>query len=119
MIKLLWRFWLAVPAALGAAVAVAGGAIAAGSAPVSHTNPAPMQLAQITSVSDLTDVQPSDWAFQALQSLVENYGCIQGYPNRTFQGQRPLTRFEFAAGLNACLDVISVLISQSGLIPMI
>lgn len=117
MIKLLWRFWLAVPAALGAAVAVAGGAIAAGSAPVSHTNPAPMQLAQITSVSDLTDVQPSDWAFQALQSLVENYGCIQGYPNRTFQGQRPLTRFEFAAGLNACLDVISVLISQSGVDP--
>lgn len=76
-----------------------------------------MQLAQITSVSDLTDVQPSDWAFQALQSLVENYGCIQGYPNRTFQGQRPLTRFEFAAGLNACLDVISVLISQSGVDP--
>lgn len=117
MIKLLWRFWLAVPAALGAAVAVAGGAIAAGSAPVSHTNPAPMQLAQITSVSDLTDVQPSDWAFQALQSLVENYGCIQGYPNRTFQGQRPLTRFEFAAGLNACLDVLATLIAQSGINP--
>lgn len=75
------------------------------------------QLAQITSVSDLTDVLPSDWAFQALQSLVENYGCIQGYPNRTFQGQRPLTRYEFAAGLNACLDVMAVLISQAGINP--
>nr|WP_052051036.1 carbohydrate porin [Leptolyngbya sp. KIOST-1] len=65
----------------------------------------------------LTDVLPSDWAFQALQSLVENYGCIQGYPDRTFRGQRALTRFEFAAGLNACLDVIATLIAQSGIDP--
>jgi len=76
-----------------------------------------VQLAQITSVSELTDVLPSDWAFQALQSLVENYGCIQGYPDRTFRGQRSMTRFEFAAGLNACLDVMAVLISQAGLDP--
>jgi hypothetical protein len=76
-----------------------------------------VQLAQITSVSELTDVQPSDWAFQALQSLVENYGCIQGYPDSTFRGQRPLTRFEFAAGLNACLDVLATLIAQSGINP--
>lgn len=120
MVKLLWRFWLAVPAALGAAVAVAGGAIAtesASSTPVGHGDPASVQLAQITSVSDLTDVQPSDWAFQALQSLVENYGCIQGYPDRTFRGQRPLTRFEFAAGLNACLDVLATLIAQAGINP--
>ncbi|HIK46064.1 MAG TPA: carbohydrate porin, partial [Leptolyngbyaceae cyanobacterium M65_K2018_010] len=63
-------------------------------------------LAQVTQVSQFTDVLPSDWAYQALSSLVENYGCIQGYPDRTFRGQRSLTRFEFAAGLNACLDVI-------------
>lgn len=36
----------------------------------------PVQLAQITSVSELSDVQPTDWAYQALQSLVEQYGCI-------------------------------------------
>ncbi|MGA7934101.1 MAG: hypothetical protein WCA35_11185, partial [Kovacikia sp.] len=35
---------------------------------------------QVTSVSQLTDVKPTDWAFQALQSLVERYGCIVGYP---------------------------------------
>ncbi|MGG6241052.1 iron uptake porin [Nodosilinea sp. AN01ver1] len=63
-------------------------------------------LAQVTQVSDFSDVQPSDWAFQALSNLVESYGCIQGYPDSTFRGQRSLTRFEFAAGLNACLDVI-------------
>lgn len=52
---------------------------------------------QITSVSQLSDVQPSDWAFQALQSLVERYGCIAGYTNGTFKGNRALSRYEFAA----------------------
>lgn len=63
-------------------------------------------LAQVTRVTDFSDVSPSDWAFQALSNLVETYGCLQGYPDSTFRGQRSLTRFEFAAGLNACLDVI-------------
>ncbi|HBE35455.1 MAG TPA: hypothetical protein DD990_30190, partial [Cyanobacteria bacterium UBA11368] len=70
-------------------------------------------LDQVTSVSQLSDVQPTDWAFQALQSLVERYGCIEGYPDRTYRGQRPLTRYEFAAGLNACLDRISELIAAA------
>jgi hypothetical protein len=66
---------------------------------------------QVTSVSQLTDVKPTDWAFQALQSLVERYGCIVGYPNRTFRGNQALTRYEFAAGLNACMDRINELIA--------
>jgi Carbohydrate-selective porin, OprB family/S-layer homology domain len=63
--------------------------------------------AQVTSVSQLSDVQPTDWAFQALQSLVERYGCIAGYPDGTFKGNRAATRYELAAALNACLDQIS------------
>ena len=66
----------------------------------------PIQLAQVTSVSELSDVQPGDWAYTALQRLVEEYGCLEGYPDRTFRGNRALTRYEFAAGLNACLDVV-------------
>jgi hypothetical protein len=62
---------------------------------------------QVTSVSQLSDVQPTDWAFQALQSLVERYGCIAGYPDSTFKGKRAATRYEMAAALNACLDQIS------------
>ncbi len=62
--------------------------------------------AQVTSVSQLSDVQPTDWAFQALQSLVERYGCIAGYPDGTFRGNRAATRYELAAALNACLDQI-------------
>ncbi len=64
-------------------------------------------IGQVTSVSQLSDVQPTDWAFQALQSLVERYGCIAGYPDGTFRGNRAATRYELAAALNACLDQIS------------
>ncbi|WP_096622354.1 iron uptake porin [Calothrix sp. NIES-3974] len=70
-------------------------------------------LGQVTSVSQFSDVQPTDWAFQALQSLVERYGCIAGYPNGTYRGNRALTRYEFAAGLNACLDRVNELIATA------
>ncbi|NMG10906.1 iron uptake porin [Brasilonema sp. UFV-L1] len=70
-------------------------------------------LSQVTSVSQFSDVQPTDWAFQSLQSLVERYGCIAGYPNGTFRGNRALTRYEFAAGLNSCLDRVNELIATA------
>ena len=65
----------------------------------------------VTSVSQLSDVKPTDWAFTALQSLVERYGCIAGYPDSTFRGRQATSRYEFAAGLNACLDKINEIIS--------
>ena len=68
-------------------------------------------VAAVTSVSQLSDVRPTDWAFTALQSLVERYGCIAGYPDSTFRGGKALARYEFAAGLNACLDKINEIIS--------
>ncbi|MFN7661928.1 MAG: iron uptake porin, partial [Dolichospermum sp.] len=58
-------------------------------------------------------IQPTDWAFQALQSLVERYGCAAGYPNGTFRGNRALSRYEFAAGLNSCLDRVNELIATA------
>ncbi|MBD2498027.1 iron uptake porin [Nostoc sp. FACHB-280] len=68
---------------------------------------------QVTSVSQLSDVQPTDWAFQSLQSLVERYGCIAGYPNGSYRGNRAMTRYEFAAGLNACLERVNELIATA------
>lgn len=70
-------------------------------------------MAQVTSVSQLRDVAPTDWAYEALRSLVERYGCIVGYPDRTFRGNRALSRYEFAAGLNACMQQMERLIAQS------
>ncbi|MCP9906071.1 carbohydrate porin [Cyanobium sp. BA5m-21] len=62
---------------------------------------------QVTSVNQFSDVQPTDWAYQALSNLVEKYGCVAGYPNGKFKGGNAMTRYEAAALLNACLDRIS------------
>ncbi|AFW95939.1 carbohydrate-selective porin OprB [Anabaena sp. 90] len=78
-----------------------------------YSNENNTSINQVTSVSQFSDVQPTDWAFQALQSLVERYGCIAGYPNGTFRGNRALSRYEFAAGLNACLDRVNELIATA------
>ncbi|HEY9607438.1 MAG TPA: iron uptake porin [Allocoleopsis sp.] len=70
-------------------------------------------LDQVTNVSQLRDVSPNDWAFEALRNLVERYGCIAGYPDGTYRGNRAMTRYEFAAGLNSCLQQIERLITTS------
>ncbi len=66
-------------------------------------------MAQVRSVNQLSDVQPTDWAYQALKSLVEKYGVISGYPDGTFRGDRPLSRFEFAATMNAVMSQVEQL----------
>ncbi|WP_115160815.1 iron uptake porin [Synechococcus sp. UW86] len=62
---------------------------------------------QVTSVRQFSDVYPTDWAYQALSNLVDQYGCVAGYPNGAFRGNRAMTRFEAAALLNACLDRVT------------
>ena len=125
MSNIFWKFLLAAPATLGVSFSISSITLAADmdTSKLSIEQPIeehisffstskPIQLAQVTSVSELSDVQPSDWAFTALQRLVEEYGCLEGYPDRTYRGNRALTRYEFAAGLNACLDVVIQLIGE-------
>ncbi|MEO0836461.1 MAG: iron uptake porin, partial [Cyanobacteria bacterium J06642_3] len=69
-------------------------------------------MGQVTNVNQLKDVSPTDWAYEALRSLVDRYGCIAGFPNQTYRGDQPLTRYEFAAGLNSCLNQIERLIAS-------
>jgi hypothetical protein len=64
-------------------------------------------MAQVTSVKQLSDVQPTQWSYQAITNLVERYGCVAGYPNGTFRPGQPATRAELATLTNACLDRIS------------
>lgn len=85
---------LAAMLALGTNVGIA--AIAA---------PAMAQSAQ--SVDSLRDVSPSDWSYSAIKNMVERYGCLTGYPDGTFRGNRSMTRNEFAAALNSCIDNIT------------
>lgn len=70
-------------------------------------------LSQVTNVSQLKDVSPGDWAYEALRSLVDRYGCIVGFPDQTYQGDKALSRYEFAAGLNSCLNQIERLLAAS------
>ena len=62
---------------------------------------------QPLSITQFSDVQPTDWAYQALSNLIERYGCVAGYPNGSFRRNRAMTRYEAAALLNACLDRIT------------
>uniref|UniRef100_UPI0039A66C7C iron uptake porin n=1 Tax=Nostoc piscinale TaxID=224012 RepID=UPI0039A66C7C len=112
-----WNVLKVSPAVLAASLLAANSALA-GEANEQITTVAQLtqqndSMGQVTSVSQFSDVQPTDWAFQALQSLVERYGCIAGYPNGTYRGNRALTRYEFAAGLNACLDRVNELIATA------
>jgi len=134
--KLVWKSLLVSPAIVGAALALAGTANAAENLVNTEVNQTASteiaqaqnsellnqlndyseegqgnQADQVNSVFQLRDVSPGDWAFEALRNLVEKYGCIAGYPDRTFRGNRAMTRYEFAAGLNACLQSIERLIS--------
>lgn len=134
MSKIVWTFWLVSPAAWGVCLVMGNAALAVEAAeqisvaaltnrqqveieqlyPGSNGSDASLQLAQVTRVSELSDVRPSDWAFTALQRLVEEYECIEGFPNLTYRGDQALTRHQFAAGLNACLNTLILLIADSG-----
>lgn len=71
--------------------------------------PSDVQLAQV-SIPIRPLVEPTHWAYQAVTSLVERYGCISGYPDGTFRGDQAITRYEAAAAFSACFDnVIEVI----------
>ena len=106
--KLFHKLLLA-PAALGLMAPVAASAADMNLAGVKQYVSADEQ---VTSISQFSDVQPTDWAYQALSNLVERYGCVAGYPSGTFQGKKAMTRFEAAALLNACLDRVTEVTDQ-------
>ncbi|MCA1991269.1 MAG: iron uptake porin [Coleofasciculus sp. S288] len=69
-------------------------------------------MEQVTNVSQLRDVRPGDWAYEAVRSLIERYGVLGGYPDGTFRGNRTMTRYEFAAALDQVFTQIEELLRQ-------
>lgn len=55
--------------------------------------------AALTPVSELRDVSPDHWAYNAIQTLIEKYQVMEGFPDKTFRGSKTLTRYEMAAAL--------------------
>jgi S-layer homology domain/Protein of unknown function (DUF2808) len=66
-------------------------------------NPEAIPKVSKVTLSQENKVDPDSWAYQSLKSL-QDRGILKGYPNGAFQGDRPLTRDEFAAGLNMALE---------------
>lgn len=67
----------------------------------------------LTQVEQLRDVYPGDWAYESLKNLVNRYNCIAGYPDGNYKGNHYLSRYEFAASVNNCLQTIENLIQQN------
>ena len=71
-------------------------------------------FSQVPTVADLTDVKPTDWAYQAVQSIVDRYGFMKG-ENGKFRGNAPLTRYEFAAAIAEVMESIAPVASEDDL----
>ncbi|MGJ5630440.1 iron uptake porin [Nostoc sp. CALU 1950] len=71
-----------------------------------------VSLDKINAVSELADIQPTDWAFQSLKSLSDRYGVLAGDADSTFNGDQTMTRNEFAANLATTINRINELTSS-------
>jgi len=58
-------------------------------------------IGQVESISDFSDVYPTDWAHKALTNLAERHGCAVAAPSG------PMTRYEAAALLDKCLGTVA------------
>ena len=57
------------------------------------------------------DVPAESWAYGAIKQLVDD-GLITGYPDGTFKGDRPLTRYEASYLLSKAIAAIKERIAQ-------
>ncbi|MBI2996488.1 MAG: S-layer homology domain-containing protein [Candidatus Melainabacteria bacterium] len=55
--------------------------------------------ATVVAINELPDVESDVWAFNAVKELVEKYDVLEGYPDNTYKGKKPTTRFELAAAV--------------------
>ncbi len=94
----LFQQLLVAPAALGLLAPMAANAAELNINGVSDYS---AQSVEVESISDFSDVHPSDWAFQALNNLRVRHGCAAASPNSS------MTRYEAAALLNKCLSEVA------------
>jgi len=62
---------------------------------------------QVTDLNRFTDLQPTSWAYQALNNLIERPGCVAPHPNGTFNSGQAVTRDQAAVLLNTCLHRVT------------
>ncbi|NJL10902.1 MAG: carbohydrate porin [Calothrix sp. SM1_7_51] len=59
---------------------------------------------EITSVAELSDVKPTDWAYTTLQALINRHRLTAEV---NLDGEHSLTRYEFAVALNNTINSLS------------
>ena len=94
----LFQQLLVAPAALGLLAPMAANAAELNINGVSNYS---ASSEEVKSISQFSDVYPTDWAYQALTNLAERHGCVAGSPNGS------MTRYEAAALLNSCLGNVA------------
>lgn len=52
----------------------------------------------------LTDISEDHWSYKSLEKLINKYNFKIGYPDKTFKGNKPITRYEVVALLVQVLD---------------
>ena len=88
-----------------AALLIAGGLLVGG------TPPAQAQAAPFL------DTPTNHWAYEAVQDLAKK-GIVIGYPDGTYGGKRPMTRYEFAVALDRALRTVADMVAaQNGQTP--
>jgi len=89
--------------------ALAGGLLALGAiagAPQANAQAAPF-----------LDTPTNHWAYEAVQDLAKK-GIVIGYPDGTYGGKRPMTRYEFAVALDRALRTVADMVAaQNGTPP--
>jgi BMFP domain-containing protein YqiC len=71
------------------------------------------QAMALVPANEMRDLSSNHWAYKAIEALVEKYGVMSGYPDKTFKGSRNLTRYEMAAALYKVMTKVEELIASS------
>ena len=97
----LFQRLLVAPAALGLMAPVAASAAELNINDVSSYSSSrrfvSKKAKRVKSFTQFSDVYPTDWAYQALSSMLERHGCAP------ISNKGSMTRYEAAAVLNSCL----------------
>lgn len=72
---------------------------------------AAMGLARPAAAGPFADVPFDHWAYQEVSDLADE-GILEGYPDGTFKGKQPMTRYEFAKATARLLDRVREMIDE-------
>jgi hypothetical protein len=100
LVSMIASLAIATPAMAADTVAAATDTVAAAPIDVAQANP-------------FSDVPENSWAYDAVRQLAAA-GLVTGYPDNTFKGNRPMTRYEMAVLVNRAVNAIQSKIAQAG-----